>query len=132
MHNTITVCITTVYNLYCYMFRHFHVIIREYLHLRLAKLHKFSKLQLLILFRRCFASSCRSSWNVAVESRLNILSGFYSTRQISTLTTKSTKALHMQPQTQTDCTTDCNVERILFYFIVKTAIFKYFNNIVKF
>jgi hypothetical protein len=45
-----------------------------------------------------------------------------STRQTSTTVT-SKKGLYMQPQTHTDCTTDCNSDKSLFCFIVKTTIF---------
>ena len=40
------------------------------------------------------------------------------TRQTSTTVT-STHGLYMQPQTHADCTTDCNVEKILFNFYCK-------------
>jgi hypothetical protein len=39
----------SLYNMYSYMFRRLCVIIREFLHLYLAKLHKFLKLKLLNL-----------------------------------------------------------------------------------
>ena len=45
--NIIKVHVTAVHNLYCYVFRHFRVIMGGSLHLRLAKPHKFTKLQLL-------------------------------------------------------------------------------------
>jgi hypothetical protein len=45
-----------------------------------------------------------------------------STRQASAIRT-SAKGLYMQPQTHTDCTTDCNTGNISFYFIVKSTIF---------
>ena len=44
------------------------------------------------------------------------------TRQTSTTVT-STKGLYVQPQTHADCTRDCNTEKILFHFILKTIIF---------
>jgi hypothetical protein len=67
------------------------------LHLFLAKLPKFSKLQLLkIQFHKIKMIHIKS-------------------RQTSTIT--STNGLYMQPQTHNDCTTDSNVKKK--YFIVK-------------
>jgi len=65
MYNITTVYITTVYNLYCYMFRHFYIIIRECLYLCLAKLHKFSKLHLLILCFIYFYSKTNQMHNIS-------------------------------------------------------------------
>ena len=49
-----------------------------------------------------------------------VLSGVYTPD--STIVTL-TKGLYMQPQTHIDCTSDCNIEKISFNFIVKTIIF---------
>jgi hypothetical protein len=46
------------------------------------------------------------------------LYSYASAREASAIVT-SKKGLYVQPQTYTDCTRDCEVEKILFYFILK-------------
>jgi len=67
--NIIKVYITTMYNLYFYMFRHFHVIYRQYYICASLKLNKFSKIAAFeIISQYPDISHCYiSSWIMAVE-----------------------------------------------------------------
>ena len=98
------------------MFRHFHVIIREYYIRASLSYTIFPNYSCWNYFLkpRFFTSSYISSW---------IMAGLACTRQTSAIAT-STKGLYVQPQTRNDCTRDCNVEK----FYCKTT--KYFNILI--